>query len=267
MTLSDSHILTPPALWLQLQERYPWPGERPDVKPIDWSVDYGGRDLITNLIARRKLRMVLELGVFLGGSARQWLMASPDVLVVAVDPWPEITSATHQFYFNHPIGRRHWDQLTAPHGGYRTFLSSLWNLRQRIVPVRAGSMTVLPELHALGLRPDLVYLDTDKTGQEISLCEALFPEALISGDDWYWQDGRQFPIRVPVTESCRRRGYHQKQVDNTWLIDSHPWTWQERLIRLRSVPKELFHRLDVVRQQMGGVNSGGGSAGDTTTQE
>ncbi len=244
---------TTPSAWSLLKEQYPWPLEQPEVKPLHWSLDYGGRELITNLIARRKVRVVLEIGVYLGGSARQWLSVSPDVLVVAVDLWPQVTLSG--FEVRDPIGRRYWDQLSAPDGLYRTFLSSMWDERQRIVPVRSRSTEVLPELHALGLRPDLVYLDAGKTGVEIPLLEQLFPDALISGDDWCWHDGRQFPIRMPVKESCRRRGYHLKQVHNTWLIDDQPWTRQERLIRLRCLPREILHRAGAIRQQIRGVNS------------
>lgn len=251
-------MLKSPDIWPRLQERFPWPSECPDVKPVHWALDYGGRALITNLIARRKVRVVLEIGVFLGGSVRQWLSASPDVLVVAVDPWPQI-NLPNRFILNHPIGRRHWDQISAPDGLYQTFLSSLREMRQRILPVRAASMAVLPELHTLGLRPELVYLDADKTGEEITLCEKLFPGALISGDDWWWQDGRQFPIQMPVKESCRRRGRHLKQADNTWLIDVQPWTWQERQIRLRCLPSELAQRIDIIRQRVLGINSSGES--------
>ena len=68
-----------------VRERYPWPDQRPDVPAVPWVMDYGGRKLITRLIADRRLRVVVEIGVFVGGSVRQWLGVSPEVTVVAID--------------------------------------------------------------------------------------------------------------------------------------------------------------------------------------
>jgi hypothetical protein len=48
---------------------------------------------------------------------------------------------------------------------------------------RESSLDVLPELHSLGLRPDMVYIDADKKGHEIPVCDELFPDAVIAGDD------------------------------------------------------------------------------------
>jgi hypothetical protein len=70
----------------RLKARYPWPTERPSESPILWSLDYGGRRLITDAIASRGVNVLLEIGSFLGGSARQWLAASREVVVVCVDP-------------------------------------------------------------------------------------------------------------------------------------------------------------------------------------
>src|SRR5438094_9134553 len=70
-----------------LRERYPWPERPPAVSPVDWTLAGGGRGLITSVIVRRDLSLILEIGSFLGGSARQWLEASPRVTVITVDLW------------------------------------------------------------------------------------------------------------------------------------------------------------------------------------
>lgn len=83
----------------------------------------------------------------------------------------------------HRIGRPYRDQLCAPEGVYRSFISSMWDVRHRIVHVRGMAVAVLPELHSLGLRPDMAYIDADKKGHEIRVCDELFPAAVIAGDD------------------------------------------------------------------------------------
>lgn len=247
------------ASWTALKARFPWPAARPAVGAIEWSLDFGGRDLIIGALADRPLRLVLEIGVFLGGSVRQWLQAADDVLVVAVDPWSDLSHRPPygSFAERHPLGRRHAAQLFVPNGLYDSFVSSMWDVRERIVPVRGKAKDVLPTLHALGLRPDLIYIDGDKTGDELPLCERLFPSALIGGDDWMWQDGSTFPIRRPAIELARRQGRMLKHIDNTWLIDDRPWNWRQRRCWVAHLPSTMRHRLDAIRQRLSGLSSSG----------
>lgn len=223
--------------WELLRERFPWPEQKPACKSIHWSLDYGGRGLVTRLIRERRLKVVLEIGVFLGGSVRQWLAASPDVVVIAVDRW-SIPPEQNDF-----VLRKSSEEvrrvLRDPELFYQAFLSTLWDERDRVVPVRGESIDMLHELHALGVRPDLVYLDADKEGGEIALCEKLFPGLLISGDDWYWGADQGLPIRRPVREFCRANGRHLKQVAMTWVIDVQPATLAERCRLLYYLPHEI----------------------------
>jgi hypothetical protein len=88
--------------------------------------------------------------------------------------------------------------LLAENGLYNSFLASKWDVRDRVIPVRGSSLDVLPLLHSLELRSDLVFLDAGKEGEEIALCEKLFPSSILGGDDWYYTDGRGFPLRAPT---------------------------------------------------------------------
>jgi hypothetical protein len=239
-----------------LTARYPWPTERPSESPILWSLDYGGRRLVTDAIASRGVNVLLEIGSFLGGSARQWLAASRDVVVICVDPWPDLTDPGLGIAA-HRIGRAYRDQLRAPDGVYRSFISSMWDVRHRIVHVRGMALDVLPELHALGLRPDMVYIDADKKGHEIPVCDELFPDAVITGDDWNWSDGYSFPIREPAFRSARKRGRRLKSVRTTWLIDDGPWTIRERLLQWQSSPRSLTQAThSLIKRPYGTTSSG-----------
>jgi hypothetical protein len=212
-------MMTHDASLARLKEMYPWPATRPAVSPIDWAMDGGGRSLVTDAIRKHNLKVILEVGVFLGGSLRTWLEASPDVVVLAVDPW-EGTWGGVARRFGHP---EYAEQLDRDNGPYESFLSSLWEYRDRVIPIRGYSPDVLYEIASMGIVPDLLYLDADKLGREIEVCNELFPGILCSGDDWLHGDVSGFPIRKPVREFCRNHSKHLKIKGHTWLIgDERP---------------------------------------------
>ena len=222
-----------------LRDKYPWPDERPDFDPINWSLDGGGRWLVTEKIQRKECAVVLEIGSFLGGSVKSWLNASPDVVVVAIDPWPETLDLSDYAQKNNK-GPKAISQLGRHDGFYQTFLANLWDHRDRVIPVREYSPAIHHELASIGLQPDLIYLDSDKVGTEIEICHDLFPSAVMTGDDWCWSDeSGNFPIREPVQNYCDEHGLHLKVENATWLIDRDPpslafrWRCFRRAIRQR----------------------------------
>lgn len=240
----------------QLRIQHPWPSRRPDVPSVPWVMDYGGRELIRHLIDRRNIRIIVEIGAFVGGSVRQWLEASSDVVVVAIDPWPQL-KGSNPFYDSHPVGRAHASQLREPDGLYHAFLATLWQERERVIPVRGTGQQMLPALFELGLRPDLVFLDADKTAIELNICDDLFPEAIVCGDDWLWCDGKRFPSQRPVRECAQRRGRTLKCVSNTWLIDDRPWSIDERRLWFSGLPTAMRRRFTAWRRALRGLDSAG----------
>ena len=163
----------PTAVLQTLAQRHPWPEQKPDFFPIRWSLDGGGRWMVEQKLRRKKFKVVLEIGCFLGGSVENWLRSSSDVTVVAVDPWPECDVANYA----RKNGRSEAEaqQLEREDGFYQTFLANFWDQRDRVIPVRDYSPGVLHELAEAGLRPDLIFLDSDKSGDEIEICHELFP--------------------------------------------------------------------------------------------
>ncbi|MEM6692214.1 MAG: hypothetical protein AAF664_22485 [Planctomycetota bacterium] len=231
--------IDPTAELKELRQRYPWPQIQPDFFPIRWSLDGGGRWMVEQRIRERKLRIILEIGSFLGGSVEQWLQIDPNLIVIAVDPWPECDIADYA----RRSGRSEEEatQLERPDGFYQTFLSNFWNQRDRVIPVREYSPAVLHELALLGLRPDLIYLDCDKSGTEIELCHKLFPNALMTGDDWQWQnEAGEFPIREPVEAFCKQHDRYLKTENATWIIDDQPPSLSFRFRTLRRSIKQRF---------------------------
>jgi predicted O-methyltransferase YrrM len=242
-----------------LRLRFAWPTQRPDVAAVPWVMDYGGKYLIRHLIAVRRPRVIVEIGAFMGGSVRQWLEVSPELTVVAIDPWPQKKSPD-PFCDSHPIGRLHAGQFREPDGLYLAFLATMWEHRNRVIPLRGNGCDMLPVLHAIGLRPDLIYIDADKRGAEIAICDELFPEAIICGDDWLWRDGWGYPSQKPVHDSARRRRRVVKTASNTWLIDDRPWTAAELMIWLGCLPQSLVRRLRGWMRARRGCDSAGSPA-------
>ena len=230
----------------ELRGRYPWPTTRPDFKEIDWSLDGGGRWLIEKCLRDRNIRIILEIGSFLGGSVRHWLKVCPEAIVIAVDPWSSDWDVSKYAKDN---GKSRWivDQLARPEGFYQTFLANLWDLRQNVIPVRGYSPGVLEEVASLGIQPDLVYLDSDKVGDEISLCHQLFPGAIMTGDDWEWTDENgEIPIRKPVMRFCEEHGRFLIAENATWMIDDQPpslsfrfRTWRRALKQRRREQRKV----------------------------
>lgn len=237
--------MTDNAALIRLQEQFPWPSERPSVAPVDWALDGGGRELITDAIRKYDLRLILEVGVFLGGSVKTWLEASPDVVVLAVDPWQPPWGHVARHFGRPEVA----EQLDRDNGPYETFLASLWEYRDRVIPIRGYSPDVLYEIASAGIKPQLLYLDADKLGREMEISSKLFPGILISGDDWLHRDEAGFPIRKPVRQFCRSHSKRLRINRHTWLISDQP----PSLLELVKRPIEFGHSAErtsrVLRKQ------------------
>ena len=203
----------------RLRRKYPWPAQRPAVAPSDRGWDCGGRELVTAALAARSARIVLEIGSFVGLSARTWLRAAPAATVICVDPWPDVDVRDW--------GIRDWPEL-AGQSLYDVFLSGCWPYRDRVIPVRGGSPGALEEIHAVGVRPDLVYIDGDHSHdavwRDLWFCSRLFPNAVLCGDDWTWT-GKHFPpksVREAVLEFAASEGGRVEASGNTWVLHRSP---------------------------------------------
>jgi len=192
----------------QLRRRYPWPGTMPNVQPDDhgWFQPCNARLLRRFLGPQTEL--IVELGSWLGRSARFMLHAAPNASVICIDHWrgsPE----------HHRPGRDVRDKLPRL---YQTFLRNMWDGRGRVVPVRADTIDGLSEVGRLGLAPDVIYVDAGHDYREVSAelrtAIDLFPRAQIAGDDWIYFDG----VRRAVGQLARRRGLGIIREENAWAF-------------------------------------------------
>ena len=214
-----------------IRKLYPVPVERPDVKPFRWSLDGGGRELVIDAAIKANVRIILEVGVFLGGSAHQWLEAMPDVTVIGVDsfgincaeyfktykdslPAVDLMGMTEQEFI---------EQMGKNDAQLLSVISNLWSFRDRFIPVKGLSPGVLHDLYNAGLRPDICYLDSDKVGTELEVFRSLWPDALICGDDWTHEENEGsgiFEIRNAVIPFAEKHRLKIIQKDATWILTS-----------------------------------------------
>lgn len=216
-------------MWQQkIKEKFPVQNTM-GIEPFYFSLDGGGRELVTQALINRNVNLMLEIGCFLCGSTIQWLDSKSDLQVVGIDLWEGNSASYLKKYEDNPLFDRYWGGTadktgiieSVRHNG--TFLSALANVRRfgdRFIPVKGRSPDILPELSDLGLRPQLIYFDSDKVLHDLEVCRELFPDAVLCGDDWTWAgpDG-DFPARKAVESFIRRNNLNVRVNRATWLIE------------------------------------------------
>lgn len=199
-----------------LRERYPWPESRPELEIVrpeiaGWFAG-ANRKMLANLLATTRIgesRVILELGSFRGLSSK-WLAqrtVAADT-IICIDHW--LGSEEHQ-------NRDDYRELLATL--YEVFLSNLWEYRERVVPMRTTTLDGMKELHALGVIPDIIYVDAahdaESVYRDITLAKTLFPDAEICGDDWMRQSVREGVVRAAgkwkLLDVCDCCSWHLKR--------------------------------------------------------
>jgi hypothetical protein len=124
-----------------------------------------------------------------------------------------------------------------------TFLSTMWQYRDRLFPVRGESPQKLYELAELGIEPDLIFFDSNKTGEDIEVAHSLFPHAILTGDDWTWGSEEQgYPIQAPVKTFASSHNYRLITRAATWVL-VRPFEIREIESNLRQLGRQLKHVL------------------------
>jgi hypothetical protein len=224
-----------------LSTKYAWPQEQPDFDPAEWVLDGGGKMLVVNKICKDRPFLIIEIGSFLGSSIKKWLAISPNVYVIAIDPWEGEWWADYA----RTHGRNELiDQFSRENGPYLTFLSSLWEYKERLFPVRGKSPEKLYELTELAIQPDLIYFDSDKIGTDIDIAHQLFPDAILTGDDWTWGIEQGYPIRKAVRAFAKKhRGYWIVSSRATWVLSPKPLKLYEIISSAKSLAGDLVRTI------------------------
>lgn len=161
--------------------------------------------LLLPLVKDKKL--VLELGSWLGKSAREWLVNSA-ANVICVDTW--------EGSVEHNKNDKRVQAL------YDTFMSNQKEWSDRVFPMRMTSVKALLELQKYPeVQPDFIYIDASHQYEDVyldlSLCYNAYPNAVICGDDWGWHNktqGKRQTVQEAVKEFCKN--YRLEFEANRW---------------------------------------------------
>lgn len=170
-----------------LRALFQWPDVPPDVSPFmhGW---FHGHQALPHFCGPQT-RLIVELGSWLGMSARWFCQCCPDATLVCIDHWqgsPE---------FN---GR--WD-LIAPKS-FDLFQRNLWSHRDRVVPLKMPTVQGVELLKSVGAKPDLVFIDAGHSEADVyadvTACLDAFPGCRLVGDDWQWSSVQAGLARVGI---------------------------------------------------------------------
>jgi hypothetical protein len=213
-----------------VRDAYPWPEKRPHpaLLGLDSRGDGGGRDLVDALIRQKGHAIMLEVGVFMGNSARRWLAQSSELTLICLDAWDDPTWADHMAARGeHDLA----DKLKESNGAQRVFQTNLWEYRGRVIAIRGYAPEALKILVDNDVSPEIIYVDADKDAKTLLGVAALFPNSIICGDDWSWSKAGAslYPIRAGVRALAKKRNAHLILRKATWLISADPPSLRNRL--------------------------------------
>jgi len=170
--------------WTTLQQAYPWPSARPNIRPhLDgWKVhETVWLDLLSELCSP----VLAEIGAWTGKTSCWLLGRFHSLRLVAVDLWtPDAV----------PYTRAHFDTLVAsgrmqPQDQIADlYRINVWDHRDRVVAIQRDSVTGMHAIAAAGVQPDIVYIDAAHDYKhvldDIDAAIKLFPASVICGDDY-----------------------------------------------------------------------------------
>jgi hypothetical protein len=212
----------------------PWPefgyGEiEPFFLPLDGN-GRGGREIIIDIIRKKNISLMVEIGCFLCGSTLQWLRASDKLTVIGVDPWDGNWAAYIERMALDPVRSRSvWhlndEQIKTivadlrRHGNFGVAMNNVRLYRQRFYPVRRNSPEALLYLRRRDIVPELVFIDAGKSNDDLEAAFKLFPNAILCGDDWLWPDASGvLKMQENVKAFAAAHGFEVRSARQTWLL-------------------------------------------------
>lgn len=180
----------------------------------------GDKSVFSDLMVRKKPRLIIEVGSWLGMST--YTMATLlkkhnlDSIIVCVDTW-----LGSQEHWEDPDMRQHLELKNGFPTFYWSFLS---NMRKQevddvIVPLPLPSQIAARFLKAKNLQADLIYIDGSHQEQDVynDLCSywpLLAPGGVIFGDDWPWES-----VSNAVKRFCDEKKLVYRVQDINWTIE------------------------------------------------
>jgi hypothetical protein len=204
------------AIVRELKQQYPWPTAKPAVaaNPHGW-MDASNRELLGKHITK-ETKFIVELGTWFGMSAR-WMLdqAHPESVCVCVDWWEG------DQFINRSARIQPWLPTL-----YETFLSTNWNYRERMIPMREISPSGLRLIHEAcerhpGAFPEVFFVDANHAytavKEDIRMIRDWFPGVPMVGDDY--NNLKDFPgVQKAVHEAKEKYSLQMETKAKTWRL-------------------------------------------------
>lgn len=165
-----------------LPDPYPEVYNTTEVLPFEPHGWYGHHEIFTEWITKKRIKIAIEIGSWLGASTRDIAKLLPrHGVVFAVDTWKGSIEHQPGQHFTHPaIGYL-----------FQQFISNVIheNLERKIIPVRLSSVEAAESLKPLGIRADFIYIDgAHDYDSVIADIRAWYPylrkDGIFCGDDY-----------------------------------------------------------------------------------
>jgi len=158
-------------------------------------------------------KVIVEIGSWLGLSARFWLKKASNAHVICIDTWKGSSE--------HVLEDEWRNRLPTL---FETFCVNQWEWRDRVTPIRMKSIDGLLVLNKYDVNPDFIYIDGSHEYADVladlSVAHSCFPDASLIGDDWNYV--HKFPDRAykTVQEAVK---HFCKTMDFT--VEANNWAW------------------------------------------
>ena len=199
-----------------LKQKFPFPSVKPEVEEyLTGSVDVTHYEVFSHFLTDNT-SLILEIGSYIGMSARLLLNCAKNASLICVDPWwgmVDVETITNGVAKKESISE------------YDMFISNMWDYKDRIIPVRSLSQIGLHDIYNSGVKPEMVYIDGwpdfYQVVAELELIHRFFPDAKIFGNEWELKpkDGASAPnVSGAVQYWCHLKNFKVQIHNNVFRI-------------------------------------------------
>ena len=186
-----------------------WPNKKPNIPPFAHRFASGYNDRLFDKYVKPDMGVIVDVGTWLGWSAREFIKRTETGLVYTIDNWTGVPAA-HTFSMPSSV----LDNLRD------VFIVNSWEYRDRIRMIESDTIEGLSLVWGLEPKVDLVYIDASHDYYDVydDVRKALscWPDAQVMGDDYH-------PIDWPgvvqaVKDYAHEYGFEIDEIGTCWAL-------------------------------------------------
>ncbi|MDH5533503.1 MAG: class I SAM-dependent methyltransferase [Candidatus Pacebacteria bacterium] len=202
----------------RLQKVLKWPSSKPKVASFDHGYFNKSNKKMFDEVLSKDINTILELGAWLGMSARYMLDNTQNAVVISVDTWSKYGFGEYDERWHPPYLKDKMDKM------FEIFLVNCWDYQDRLIPLRMRTLDAIKLMNKLNISPDIIYIDAnheyDEVSKDLEFSFKYCPKSILVGDDWLWTlDTKDTPVKRAVQDFCKKNNKRVKVIDNwSWII-------------------------------------------------